>query len=67
MWTRLVIGVVLVLVGVVWFGQGIGAIGGSFMTGEAFWAVMGAFAIAVGAVLLRGAARARRGDTHLEE
>ena len=26
MWTRLVIGVVLVLVGVVWFGQGMGAV-----------------------------------------
>jgi hypothetical protein len=64
---RLVIGVVLVLVGVVWFGQGIGLIGGSFMTGEAFWAVMGVFAIAVGVVLLRGAARARRGDTDTEE
>ena len=67
MWTRLVIGVVLVLVGVVWFGQGIGAIGGSFMTGEAFWAVMGAFAIVVGAVLLRGAVRTRRGDIDIDE
>jgi len=61
MWTRLVIGVVLIVVGVVWLGQGIGLIGGSFMTGEAFWAVMGAFAVVLGAVLLRGAARARRG------
>jgi hypothetical protein len=67
MWTRLVIGVVLVLVGVVWFGQGVGAIGGSFMTGEAFWAVMGVFAFAVGAVLLRGAARARRGPTDIDD
>jgi len=67
MWTRLVIGVVLVVVGFVWFGQGIGLIGGSFMTGEAFWAVMGVFAIVVGAVLLRGAARARRGDADLDE
>lgn len=67
MWTRLVIGVVLVLVGAVWFGQGVGAIGGSFMTGEAFWAVMGAFAILVGAVLLRGAVRARRGGIDTDE
>jgi len=67
MWTRLVIGVVLVVVGFVWFGQGIGLIGGSFMTGEAFWAVMGVFAIVVGAVLLRGAARARWGDADLDE
>jgi hypothetical protein len=67
MWTRLVIGAVLVLVGIVWFGQGVGAIGGSFMTGEAFWAVMGAFAIVVGAVLLRGAVRARRGDIDTDE
>jgi hypothetical protein len=57
---RLIIGVILVLVGAVWFGQGIGAIGGSFMTGEALWAVIGAVCVFFGAALLIGARRARR-------
>ena len=51
--TRLVAGVVLCLVGVIWFGQGVGWIGGSFMSGEALWAVIGAFEILFGVVLLR--------------
>ncbi|MET0627501.1 MAG: hypothetical protein ABW033_03480 [Acidimicrobiia bacterium] len=49
---RLVIGVLLVLVGVVWVGQGVGIIEGSFMTGEAVWAVIGAVCLALGAMLL---------------
>ena len=52
---RRVAGVVLCVVGAVWFGQGVGWIGGSFMSGEAVWAVIGAFAILFGAVLLRPA------------
>jgi hypothetical protein len=50
---RVVAGVVLCVVGAVWFGQGVGWIGGSFMSGEAMWAVIGAFAIVFGVVLLR--------------
>jgi hypothetical protein len=57
---RVVIGVVLCLVGIVWFGQGVGAIGGSFMTGEAVWAVIGAVAVFFGGALLVGARRIRR-------
>jgi len=34
MWIRVVIGVVFVIVGAVWIGQGVGWIHGSFMTGE---------------------------------
>lgn len=56
---RVIIGVILVLVGGVWFGQGIGAIGGSFMTGEALWAVIGAICVFFGAALLIGARRTR--------
>ena len=52
---RLVVGVVLCLVGVVWVGQGVGLIGGSFMSGEAVWAVIGAIALVFGVVLIRGA------------
>jgi hypothetical protein len=60
--TRMVIGVVLCLIGAVWFGQGIGAIGGSFMTGDAVWAVIGAICVVIGAALLVGAARRRTAD-----
>ena len=56
----LVIGVLLCLVGLVWIGQGVGTIHGSFMTGHAIWAVIGAVVFAIGIALLSGAARARR-------
>ena len=57
---RLVIGIVLCLIGAIWFLQGIDVLGGSGMSGEAFWAVAGVVVIAIGAVLLRGARRASR-------
>ena len=56
---RVVIGVVLCLVGALWFGQGVGWVGGSFMSGQAVWAVIGVIAILFGITLLRGAKRAR--------
>ena len=56
---RLIIGVVLVIVGVVWVGQGIGVIEGSFMTGEAIWAVIGAVCILFGGALISGTRRNR--------
>ena len=55
-----VLGVVLCAIGVVWFGQGIGLIGGSFMTGEAVWAVIGAVAIVLGLVMIRAGRRGRQ-------
>jgi len=36
------LGLVLLVVGTVFFFQGLGVIGGSFMTGSARWAVIGA-------------------------
>ncbi len=50
---RRLLGVLCCLVGVVWVGQGGGWIGGSFMTGDALWAIIGAVAIAFGVVLVR--------------
>jgi hypothetical protein len=47
----------------VWIGQGIGTIHGSFMTGQAIWAVIGAVVLAIGIALLSGVARARRQPT----
>ena len=55
---RIAIGVLLLLVGVVWFLQGIDVVKGSFMTGEAVWAVIGALCVLAGAVVLRGPRRA---------
>ena len=51
---RRVIGVIAILIGLVWIGQGVGAIGGSFMSGEAVWAVIGAIVVLFGLALLRG-------------
>jgi len=49
---RAIAGVLLCAVGVIWIGQGVGTIRGSFMTGSAFWAVMGALCLIVGVALL---------------
>lgn len=62
MWIRLVIGVLLVVVGGVWFAQGINLLGGSPMTGEIIWAVVGAPMIFVGALLIRASRGSRRTD-----
>jgi hypothetical protein len=51
--------VVLAAIGVVWLGQGIGLIGGSFMTGEPLWAIIGAVML-VGAGALTFATRRSR-------
>jgi hypothetical protein len=57
--TRSIVGVILCIVGGIWFGQGVGWIGGSFMSGEAVWAVIGAIAIVFGVTLLRAPRRRR--------
>jgi hypothetical protein len=51
-WVRRAIAVVLIVVGGVWFFQGVGVIEGSFMTGEAVWAVIGAVCAIAGLALL---------------
>jgi hypothetical protein len=47
-----VIGALLVLVGVVWALQGLNLIGGSFMTGQTQWLLIGAICTILGAALL---------------
>ncbi len=49
---RLGVSVVLLLAGTVWFLQGINVLPGSFMTGQAFWAFMGAVCLISGSGLL---------------
>lgn len=56
----IVFGVLLALLGAVWIGQGLGFIKGSFMTGQALWAWIGAGCLVLGLVLLGGALRLRR-------
>ncbi len=48
-----IFGIVLIVVGVVWFFQGIGVLPGSFMTGQTFWAVAGFLAVLSGIALVR--------------
>jgi hypothetical protein len=47
-----ILAVLIILVGVVWFLQGINVIGGSVMTGQSQWAIYGGIAVVVGAGLL---------------
>ncbi|MFI5047985.1 MAG: hypothetical protein ACHQIG_13040 [Acidimicrobiia bacterium] len=56
---RLVLAGALILIGAVWFGQGVGWIGGSFMTGSAVWAIIGAVCVAGGAMLVVSTLRLR--------
>jgi hypothetical protein len=52
-----VIGVLVILMGLTWFLQGINILPGSFMTGQIQWAYYGAIAFVVGLVLLVAANR----------
>ena len=61
------LGGVLLVVGVIWLGQGVGLIGGSFMTGEALWAVIGGACILVGVYLVRVGFRWRQAASLDEE
>ncbi len=49
---RNIVGGLMVLMGGVWFLQGINVLPGSFMTGSTFWAVAGAVTLLVGLVVL---------------
>jgi hypothetical protein len=53
-------GGLFVVVGVIWLGQGVGLIGGSFMSGQAGWAVIGVVCIVLGAFLVRAGFRWRQ-------
>ncbi len=54
------VGVVLVIAGVIWALQGFGVIGGSFMSGDSVWAIIGPIVAVVGfAITAIGLRRAR--------
>jgi hypothetical protein len=48
----LIVGGLMILMGGVWLLQGISILPGSFMTGQMFWAVMGAAFLAVGGLVI---------------
>jgi hypothetical protein len=57
---RILAVVLCVVVGAGWFGQGIGLISGSFMTGDPFWAAAGAILLLVAVGLVWNARERRR-------
>jgi hypothetical protein len=63
MWGRAIVGVACCIVGAIWIGQGTSLIGGSFMSGDEQWTIVGAVLVALGAGLLVSAwlRRPRRG------
>ena len=50
--SRLALAAIFALVGLVWIGQGVGAIGGSAMSGSPFWAVVGAILVVVAVAIV---------------
>ena len=52
LWIRFSIGVLLVLLGGIWIAQGIDVLGGSFMSGEIIWAIIGTLVVLAGIFLI---------------
>jgi uncharacterized membrane protein len=55
-----VIGLVAALAGLVWTLQGLGYVGGSFMSGATMWAVIGPIVALIGLALITVGLRSRR-------
>lgn len=59
-WASVGLGALLVLLGGLWSLQGIGLVGGSFMSGNRLWLFIGVVVVLTGLGLLTTALRARR-------
>ena len=59
--TLVVFGVIALLLGLFWVGQGLGVIPGSFMTGDRNWLAIGLFVAAAGAFAIVFGLRRPRG------
>jgi hypothetical protein len=57
--TLSIIGVLSILIGIIWFLQGINLLGGSSMTGQSVWAINGSIVFVIGCALLIFANRHR--------
>ena len=55
-----IVGVAAVLAGLIWTLQGLGYVGGSFMSGATMWAIIGPVVALAGLVLIVIASRSRR-------
>jgi hypothetical protein len=61
-----ILGALLVIMGGIWFLQGISVLPGSFMTGQIRWAIYGGIAVVAGVVLIVLARRRKRTPTTAE-
>ena len=61
-WLLNIGGVILVLIGIVWFFQGINVLLGSFMSGNSLYAVLGGVLVVLGSLLLVFTNRPRGSD-----
>ncbi len=59
-WVSLVVGALIALIGLFWIGQGVGLIGGGFMSGNGIWAVIGLVMAVIGVLLVIRALRVRQ-------
>ncbi|MFC8619585.1 hypothetical protein ACFT9M_24645 [Micromonospora purpureochromogenes] len=59
-WLTLTLGLLAVVVGAVWTVQGLGYVGGSVMTDQRIWAMVGPVVILIGLVVLWRGLKARR-------
>ncbi|MFC0005374.1 hypothetical protein [Micromonospora siamensis] len=59
-WLTLTLGLLAVVVGAVWTVQGLGYVGGSVMTDQRIWALLGPLLVLVGLVVLWRGLRSRR-------
>ncbi|MEV0724519.1 hypothetical protein AB0I37_17290 [Micromonospora purpureochromogenes] len=59
-WLMLTLGLLAVVVGAVWTVQGLGYVGGSVMTDQRIWAVLGPVVILIGLVVLWRGLKTRR-------
>ena len=58
-WVKGIAGVICVLLGLLWIGQGTNIMPGSIMSGQSMWVIIGLVVVVVGAWLLWSVARAR--------
>jgi drug/metabolite transporter (DMT)-like permease len=61
-WLLNIIGVILILVGIVFFLQGINILLGSFMSGEPLYSLLGILLVVVGMIILAFTNRRSKGE-----